>query len=390
MAVKGGDDGLDDAADNAEHVLNGDRDNQLGLVEAEDDRGQDAETVEDLEVGTDLGTDVDKVGAALLAEGDAVALAGAKTELAEGELGLGDEAELEGGKDVVVEDLEAVDLGVEEGDGVGDLFNVEAVETGADGLELGRDLALDVNLGAANQVDLGADLGVGDKGDGVEAGLAVLVRGVVAADLGGGDGAELGELDVDAGVDIDGGLGPGARDGGAGALLTGGVPAQAGLAAAGLGPRAVGHGVGAAEALDRGVDLGLEAGVDLDTGANTLAGTDTSTDGSVDIDTSANTGTNTRTSTSTSGDAGVHVDTGTNTGTNTSAGTDSSVDINVGVDAGINGGTGIKAGIDTGAGGDLGVNTSIDVGGRNSGRKAENGERETHRELLWGVYVKRM
>ncbi len=82
MAVESVEDRLENVANDAEQVLNSNRDNHLGSADAQDDAGQDAQADDAGDLGTDLGADVNVVGAALFAEGDAVALAAAEAELA--------------------------------------------------------------------------------------------------------------------------------------------------------------------------------------------------------------------------------------------------------------------------------------------------------------------
>lgn len=113
VTVKGGQDSLDGAADDAQQVLHGNGNNLLGLGDTEDDGGQDTETVETLDLVANHGVSVDEVGATLLGKGDTVALARAKAKPAESVLSGGDGAELYSRSEVGLNDIEAVDLCVE-------------------------------------------------------------------------------------------------------------------------------------------------------------------------------------------------------------------------------------------------------------------------------------
>lgn len=118
-------------------MLHGNGNNLLGLGDTENDGGQDTETVETLDLVANYGVNVDEVGATLLGKGDTVALARAEAKLAESVLSGGDGTELYSRSEVGLNDIEAVDLCVEQRDGILDVLQVQALKTGANALELG-------------------------------------------------------------------------------------------------------------------------------------------------------------------------------------------------------------------------------------------------------------
>lgn len=354
MAVKGVNDKLDNIADHAEQVLDSNRDDHLGSVDAQNDTGEDAQADDAGNLGTDLGTNVNVVGAALLAEGNTVALAGAEAELAGQGGNLGHDADVERGVNVGSDGGEAKDVSVEEEGGVDGSLDVETAETGDDSLEVGRDVSLDVNLAVAEQLDLSLNLDAGDKGNGVEAGLAVLVLGIVLADLGGRGGAVLGELHVDGRKDVNLGLGPGTDNDVADADAGLDVPLLAGRAAARLGPGAVAHGLGALEGLggdvdgDIDVDARLDVGADVGSDSSTSSGGDTGVDFGVDVH--ASIGSSLDLSVNGGLDIGVNI------------GTDTDVRANLGIDIRANTGLGVDVSSDISTSSNLGVDISSDVG----------------------------
>ena len=248
---------LDNIANSAQEVLNSHRNSGLGRVHAKDDTRKDAQADDATDLGTNLRADVNVVGAALLGERNAVTPAGAEAKIASECGNLGEEADVESRVNISGNRSEAKLVRVEEQGSVGGLLNVQTVKTGNDSLEISRDVGLDVNLSETEQLDLGLDLGASNKGDGADAGLAVLVRGVVLADLGRGGGAEIGELDVDRGKNFDLGGGPGTNDEFTNANIGSSVPLLARGAATRLGPGAVAHGVGAFEGSGGGFDAAI-------------------------------------------------------------------------------------------------------------------------------------
>lgn len=278
VAVVGGQDRLDDGADEAQQAVDDMSDNLGSHTDAENNVGQDAEADETANVSTDLADDVEVVLAALGALGHTVGLAVSPAELAGPAVdGAEDasktQAETDAGLDVSHEGAEAIGVGVEEDAGVNDALEVETRQTTAHVLEIGADAAADIDLGPAGNLEL--NRGRGDKGDGGEAGLAVLVLGVVLADLGGGLGTVCSETDAHGRVDADVGFGPRALDDVADTDVGIEVELLAGRARAGLGPGAVAHGLGALEAavllaggtdVDAGADVGVDRGSDLDIG----------------------------------------------------------------------------------------------------------------------------
>lgn len=263
VAVEDAEDVGQDVANKAEQRLNSDGDDVLEAVDNEDDAGEDAEANEVVDTGTDLNInlDVNVVGASLGAVRDTVEVALGQTKAA-GEVA--DEGDNTTELSVDVNDVEDVDVevevvGVEQLDGILNLLDVQTSQTGNGGLEVSADVGVDINLSKAEQFNLSSDVDGGDKGNSVEAGLAVLVLGVVAADLGGGGSAEGGELDanVDGGVQAQVRLGPAALDDLASALGGLDVEGLARSASARLGPGGVLHVAGALEAIGADVDLGI-------------------------------------------------------------------------------------------------------------------------------------
>lgn len=278
MAVEDAEDVGQDVTDEAEQRLNSDSDNVLEAVDNEDDAGKDAETDEVVDTGTDLNInlDVNVVGASLGAVRDTVEVALGQTKAA-GEVA--DEGDNTTELSVDVNDVEDVDVqvevvSVEELDGILNFLDVQTSETGNGGLEVSADVCVDVNLSEAEQVNLSSDVDGGDKGNSVEAGLAVLVLGVVAADFGGRGSAEGSELDanVDGGVQAQVRLGPAALDDLASALGGLDVEGLARSASARLGPGGVLHVAGALEAIGAGVDLGILSDCGLEGLGNGRAG----------------------------------------------------------------------------------------------------------------------
>lgn len=222
-----------DAANDLDKTGDLDRGTGANLVDEEDGVLGDAETSKAIDVATDAAADVDVVLAALGAVGDTVVdLAVSEAEHAGDALDEVDNGVGETAGDATGTDSVSVLLGVEEGDGVDGALEVETGETSAGGLEVGADLALDVDGLAGVETDLGVDGERGDEDGVLEAGLAVGVLGVVLDDLVRRSSAVSAELDINTSVDVGAGGGLGVAAGSllAGALLGSAVPGLAGRA----------------------------------------------------------------------------------------------------------------------------------------------------------------
>lgn len=250
VAVEAAEEGSQDVADNAQKTLNGAGDELANTIDHDDNVGQDAEADEALDGAANSANDVDVVAAALGAVGDTVVAAATETDQASNVLdGLEDTAE-ETANATADSKAKTELVGVEEGNSIENALEVETTETGAGVLEVSADAGVDVNLDTdtdGKQILLDG-LG-GAESDGVEAGLAVSVLGVVLDNLGGGGSAESAELDLDGGVEVKVRLRPGTLDLGADAAALLVVPLHARLARASLGPGAVGHAGRAVELL---------------------------------------------------------------------------------------------------------------------------------------------
>lgn len=207
VAVEGGQEGLDDAANEAQQAVDDVGNDVLGSVDGQHNVGEDAEADEAVDLSTDLSVDVDVVLAALGTVGDTVEVALSEAELAGEAVDDLEEAEREVGLDIGRDGSKAEDVGVEGNDGVDEALQVETAETGADVLEVGADVGVEVDLDLGSNLEL--NVGRGTEGDGVEAGLAVLMVRVVLDDLGRGGSTEGAELDIDGSEDADVRLGPG-------------------------------------------------------------------------------------------------------------------------------------------------------------------------------------
>lgn len=222
-----------DAANDLDKTGDLDRGTGANLVDEEDGVLGDAEASKAVDVATDAAADVDVVLAALGAVGDTVVdLAVSEAEHAGDALDEVDNGVGETAGDATGTDSVSVLLGVEEGDGVDGALKVETGETSAGALEVGADLALDVDGLAGVETNLGVDGERGDEDGVLEAGLAVGVLGVVLDDLVRRSSAVSAELDINTSVDVGagGGLGVAAGDLLAGALLGFAVPGLAGRA----------------------------------------------------------------------------------------------------------------------------------------------------------------
>lgn len=285
MAVEGGQGSLDETADQAEQAVRDVGGDVLGSVDDQDNLGQNAEASEALDVSTDLGTDVDVVLATLGAVGNAVIVALAEAELAGETLDELKETEGQVGLDVSSGGGKTKEVGVEGNGSIDDALKVETAQTSADVLQVGADVGIDVDLGFGRDFEL--NVGRGAEGNSVEAGLAVLVVGVVLDDLGGRGSTVGAELDIDSSVCADVWLGPGTRENFTNTDVGIGVELLAGRAGTGLGPGAVAHGLGA---LVAGVLLASNAqvdiGIDIDLGVSNGSNFNFSVD--VDIGTETN------------------------------------------------------------------------------------------------------
>ena len=80
VAVKGGQKGSQNLADNAQQAVNGYRYNSTNAVDDLESTIDDAETNKAADETTDLATDIDEVATASFAEGNTVTLATAQTK----------------------------------------------------------------------------------------------------------------------------------------------------------------------------------------------------------------------------------------------------------------------------------------------------------------------
>lgn len=260
VAVEDAEEAAEEAANDAQQAVDGDGQDGADLVDDEDDIVDKAETDEAVDVATDGSLDVDVVLAALGAVRDTVVdLAAAKAEGA-GEAAHEVDNSVEKATDNITRaDSVAVLVGVEEGNSIKNVLEVETGKTSADVLKSKADAGVDVDELATEERDLGVNLERSEEDDVEEAGLAVGVVGVVLDDLVGRRSAVSAKLHLD----IDKGrrrrLGPAAGDDLAGALAGLSVPGLARGARAGTGPGAVGH---ASRALE--VAASLEGGVITD------------------------------------------------------------------------------------------------------------------------------
>lgn len=255
-----------EVTDDAKHRVDSNGNNSLDAVDHDNDTRQDAQAHEVVDTSTNLNVDPDinVVVASLCAKGDTVKVALGQAETTSQvthERNNTRTGNLGGDVDIENVHVEAELVRVEQLDGVLDLLQVQTRQTGDDGLQVGADVGLDVNLGMGQQADFGIDLGGGHKGNSVKPGLAVLVLGVVAADLGRGSSAEDSKFhaDVDGGVDLEVRLGPATLDHVANALVSRREPLLARRTGASLGPGAVAHGLRALEA-GAGLDLSFDIG----------------------------------------------------------------------------------------------------------------------------------
>jgi len=162
-AVVGGDDELDEPADQAQQAVDSDGDDGVGLADNEQDVGKDAQADKSLELSTDVDIDVeadiDEVLAALGAVGDAVDLALAQTQTAEQALDLGEQADNELGVDIGLDSSEGEDVGVEERNGLDGGGDIQTGQTSAGGLEVGGDVGGDIDGGMSVGLNLEEDAG---------------------------------------------------------------------------------------------------------------------------------------------------------------------------------------------------------------------------------------
>lgn len=279
VAVEGGQEGLDDAANEAEQAVDDVGNDVLGSVDGQHNVGKDAEADEAVDLGTDLSIDVDVVLASLGTVGDTVEVAPSEAELAGEAVDDLEEAEREVGLDIGRDGSKAEDVGVEGNDGVDEALEVETVQTGADVLEVGADVGVEVDLDLGSNLEL--NVGRGTEGDGVEAGLAVLVVRVVLDDLGRGGSTEGAELDIDGSEDADVGLGPGTGQDVTNTDVGNEVEGLAGGTSARLGPGAVAHGLGALVAR---VLLASQVQVDIGVDIDLCVGDGGNLDISIDVD----------------------------------------------------------------------------------------------------------
>lgn len=287
VAVECGQDSLNQTADEAEQAIDNVGNDVLGGVEGQDDLGKNAEADKAMNAGANLGADFDIVLAALGAVTNTINVALAKTELAGGALESLNALEgIEGdiGFDVSSNGGEAKNVGVEGNDGVDNGLDVETEQGSADVFQIRADVGIDVDFHINVDVELEPDAGRSTEGDRVEAGLAVLVVGVVFDNLGGRRSTEAAELDIDADVGADIRLGPGSCQDGADADAGSEVQLLTGRARASLGPAAVAHGLGARIAGVRlagsaQVDVGIDVNVGVGNGSNFDVGRQTNETG---------------------------------------------------------------------------------------------------------------
>lgn len=195
MAIEGRQNSLDNTTNKTQKTVNHNVDDHLQAVDDEDDLRENAKANEASDATAQLAYNVNIVGAALGAVGDAVEVALANAELASEVLDDAEKTQAQASLNVGLDNGETKNVSVESNDGINDAFEVKTGQSSTHFLECNTDVGIDVNVHPGNELERDSD--VSKEDDGERASLAPLMLFVIRDDLVGSGSAESAKLDVD-------------------------------------------------------------------------------------------------------------------------------------------------------------------------------------------------
>lgn len=195
MAVKGRQNSLDNTTNKTQKTVNHNVDDHLQAVDDEDDLGENANANEASDAAAQLAYNVDIVGAALGAVGDAVEVALANAELASEVLDDVEKTQAQASLNVGLDNGETKNVRVESNHGINDAFEVETRQSGTHFLKCNTDVGIDVDFHPGGELERDSDVSEEDESE--RASLAPLMLFVVRDDFVGRGSTESAKLDVD-------------------------------------------------------------------------------------------------------------------------------------------------------------------------------------------------